>query len=267
MLLAKEKTVSTKIKHVDNVRDIGGIQGADGKHIVRGRLFRGGHLRDMDEKDSVIFRNDMGVGLIVDLRSPSELEEKPDVVPEGVEYIYLPSLTNEQNPSINRHNRTSELKRIMKVEGGAIGHLSSLYRTMITQDMAKKSHRELLLKLLEEDEGVYWHCTQGKDRTGVASAVIMMALGVSDEDIIKDYLNEKRSLKVRNWFLTMLVGIVLLNMKAKTSLSALMNAKRQCMEAALDEVKKVYGNADNYLREGLGISDEQVRRLRELYLE
>lgn len=256
-----------RIKHVLNVRDIGGVPGAEGRHVAGGRLFRGGHLRDIDEKDAHVIRDEMGVKLIIDLRSPSELEEKPDVVPEGVGYIYLPSLTNEQNPSINRKTRRAELNRIMKVPGGAIGHLCGLYRTMITQDLAKKSHRELLLNLLKCDDGVYyWHCTQGKDRTGVATAVVLMALGVSDEDIIKEYLNEKRSLKIRNWFLTTLVGIVLFNMKAKTNLSALMNAKRPCIEAALDEVKQVFGSADNYLREGLELTDEQISGLREKYL-
>ena len=256
----------TLLKHVANVRDLGGIVGAGGKHVVKGRLYRGGHLRDMDENDSKAFRDELGIRHIIDLRSPSELEEKPDIVPEGVDYVYLPSLTNEQNPSINRHNRNAELSRIMKVEGGAIGHLSSLYRTMITQEMAIKSHREVLLKLLENKGGFYWHCTQGKDRTGVTSAVVLMALGVSDEDIINDYLNEARSLKIRNWFLTTLVGVIKFNMKAKSSLSALMNAKRPCMEAALDEVKQVYGNADNYIRDGIGISEEQIKSLREIYL-
>jgi len=259
--------VGTKIKHVLNVRDIGGLPGADGRNVVTGRLFRGGHLRDIDEKDARVIRDEMGVKLIIDLRSPSELEEKPDAVPEGVEYIYLPSLTNEQNPSINRKTRRSELTRIMKVPGGAVGHLCSLYRTMITQDLAKKSHREVLLNLLKDSDGVfYWHCTQGKDRTGVTTAVVLMALGVSDEDIIKEYLNENRSLKIRNWFLTTLVGIVMFNMKAKTNLSALMNAKQPCIEAALDEVKRVFGSADNYLREGLGLTDEQIAGLREIYL-
>lgn len=263
----KGDPVNVKIKHVANVRDIGGLEGAGGKHVVTGRLFRGGHLRDMKEKDAEIFKDRIGVSLIIDLRSPSELNEKPDVVPKGVDYIYLPSLTNEQNPSINRHNRRSELKRIMKAEGGAIGHLSRLYRTMITQEMAKQSHRGLLLNLICDSDGVfYWHCTQGKDRTGVSTAVVLMALGVSDKDIIEEYLSEKRSLKIKNWFLTTLVGIVMLNMKAKKNLSTLMNAKRPCIEAALDEVRRVYGDADSYLKEGLGMTDEQITCLRERYL-
>lgn len=260
--------MSCRIKHIANMRDLGGTPAADGKHVVYGRLFRGGHLSALEEEDCSRLREKLGIRVIADLRSSSELEEKPDVIPKGVDYIYIPSLTNEQNPSINRHNRTAELKRIMKKNGGAVGHLNDIYRLLITQDMARESHRTLLLKMLETSQGgVYWHCTQGKDRTGVAAAVILMALGANRDNIVAEYLNERRSLKVRNWFLTSLVGVILLNMKAKKNLSVLMNAKRPCMEAALDETIRVYGSFDRYIRDGLGLTDEQIAKLRGMYLE
>lgn len=256
-----------KVKHVANMRDLGGIPVADGRHVVSGKLYRGGHLGKISEREAMRLKNEFGFGLIVDLRSPSELQEKPDFVPEGVDYIHLPSLTNEQNPAINRRNRLSELKRIMKKEGGAVGHLSDIYRLLVTQQMSIDSHRELLKRMLEcEDEAIYWHCTQGKDRTGVAAAVILMALGANRDEIVGEYLNERRTLKVRNGFLTTLVGVILFNMKARTNLSALMNAKRPCMEAALDEVEKLYGSYEEFIRTGLGITDEQIARLREKYL-
>lgn len=257
-----------KIKNVANMRDLGGIPVSDGKRVVPGRLIRGGHLSKVRDKDIHRIATDLGIARVIDLRSQSEHDERPDKLPDSVEYTYLPSLTNEQNPAITRKNRSKELKKIMSYEGGAVGHLSRLYRVLITQEMAILSHRGLLLSLLDTKEGaVYWHCTQGKDRTGVASAVILMALGASKEEILKDYLNEATSLKVKNAFLTTLVGIVMFNMRAKTNLSALMNAKYLCMEAALDEVEKKYGTMINYIKSGLGMTDEQIFELRKMYLE
>lgn len=258
---------NNKFKRIANMRDLGGLPAADGKVVAYGRLIRGGHLHKIKKKDADRFRELLGVEHIIDLRSPSELDEKPDVVPQGVKYSYFPSLTNEQNPSINKHNRTSELKRIMKTEGGAIKYLSDIYRLLISQELSLTSHRNVLMALLEQKEGaIYWHCTQGKDRTGVAAAVILMALGVSREDILNEYVNEKRSLIVKNSFITSLVGVILFSKKAKTSLSVLMNAKRPCMEAAFDEMDKLYGSAENYLREGIGITEEQIAQLRSMYL-
>lgn len=257
----------TSVKHIANMRDLGGLPAADGRVVASGRLVRGGHLHKIKNKDAESLREILGVAHIIDLRSPSELEEKPDVVPVGVKYSYFPSLTNEQNPSINKHNRTSELKRIMNTEGGALAYLSEIYRLLISQEMSIESHRNVLLALLEQEEGaVYWHCTQGKDRTGVAAAVILMALGVSREDIINEYTNEKRSLIFRNNILTTLVGIVLFNHKAKTSLSVLMNAKRPCIEAAFEEMDRIYGSGEKYIEEALGITEEQIARLRNMYL-
>lgn len=255
------------VKHIANMRDLGGIPAADGKVVAYGRLVRGGHLHKLKAKDITGLKETLGVAHIIDLRSPSELDEKPDKVPEGVKYSYFPSLTNEQNPSINKHNRTSELKRIMKTEGGAMAYLSNIYRLLISQELSIESHRNVLHALLEQEEGaIYWHCTQGKDRTGVAAAVILMALGVSREDIMKEYTNEKRSLIVRNNILTTLVGIVMFNKKAKTSLSVLMNAKPPCLEAAFEEMDRIYGGEERYIREVLGITDDQIAKLRSMYL-
>lgn len=257
----------TNVKHIANMRDLGGLPAADGKVVAYGRLVRGGHLHKLKAKDAKVLKEKLGVAHIIDLRSTSELEEKPDIIPEGIKYSYFPSLTNEQNPSINKHNRTSELKRIMKTEGGALKYLSDIYRLLISQELSITSHRNVLMTLLEQEEGaIYWHCTQGKDRTGVAAAVILMTLGVNREDILNEYTNEKRSLIFRNSILTTLVGIVLFNRKAKTSLSVLMNAKRPCMEAAFDEMDRIYGSADNYIRNGLGITEEQIEKLRSMYL-
>ena len=257
-----------KVGKIANMRDLGGIPAADGRLISHGKLIRGGHLNKVRKKDIGKLSSMLGFSLVVDLRTPSELEDKPDKIPNDLEYAYLPSLTDEQNPAINRKNRTSELKRIMKHEGGAVEHLADIYRLLITQELSRTSHRNLLLKLIgNEDGAVYFHCTQGKDRTGVAAAVILMALGASREEIMKDYLNEKKSLKIKNGFITSLVGIVMLNMKAKANLSALMNAKQRCMEAALEELERVYGTMDNYICQGLGITQEQVLVLREKYLE
>ena len=255
------------VKHIANMRDLGGLPAADGRTVAYGRLLRGGHLHKVKAKEAETFREMLGIAHIIDLRSPSELEEKPDVVPTGVKYSYFPSLTNEQNPSINKHNRTSELKRIMRTEGGAIAYLSDIYRLLISQELSIESHRNVLLALLNQEDGaIYWHCTQGKDRTGIAAAVILMALGVEREDIIKEYTNEKRSLIVKNGFITTLVGLVLFSRKAKASLSVLMNAKRPCIEAAFEEMDRIYGNGERYIKEALGITDEQIIKLRDMYL-
>ncbi|MBQ0043006.1 MAG: tyrosine-protein phosphatase [Lachnospiraceae bacterium] len=256
-----------KIRRIANVRDLGGITCADGKTVVYGRLLRGGYLNKIKPSDAAKFKNDWKVSGVIDLRSQSEVTEKKDIIPDGVKYMFYPSLSDEQNPSINKINRKGILRKITALKGGAIEHLSVNYRAMISQEMSREAHRNMLNYLAEDNEGAcFFHCTQGKDRTGVASAIILMALGAGEESIVGDYLNETLWLRVKNRILCFLAGIGMRSMKCGKNLHALMNAKEPCLRAALDEMKKLYGDADNYLREGIGISDEKIKRLREIYL-
>ena len=106
-----------------NFRDLGNLPAADGRKIKKGKLYRSGHLYKISEDTAKFLHEQKGLRTIIDLRSPSELAEHKDVVDAGVNYIHLPPLNDEQNPSINRENRKGVLIEIMAKEGGAKKHL------------------------------------------------------------------------------------------------------------------------------------------------
>ena len=154
-------------RKVKNFRDLGGIPAADGKRVCYGKLYRSGHLGKIKPQVAEKLRDRKGLRTVIDLRAPAELSHKRDIVPEGVDYLHIPPLTDEQNPAVTRHTGPSILKKIMKVEGGARTYLSDTYRTMISSEPSLEALREFFRILLEDDGAVLWHCTQGKDRTGV----------------------------------------------------------------------------------------------------
>ena len=137
-------------KKIKNFRDLGGIQGAHGKYIRPGMLYRSGHLAAIKPETVDMMRDEKGLRTVVDLRSPSELAEKSDVIPKNVKYYHIPPLNDEQNPSINRKNRLPILKRIMKKEGGAKKHLTDIYRTLVTSKASLEATAKFL-RLLAED--------------------------------------------------------------------------------------------------------------------
>ena len=254
-------------KKVKNFRDLGGIQTSDGKKIRYGMLYRSGHLCKISPEKAEYLREQKGIRTIVDLRSPSELAEKTDVVANGVRYIHLPPLNDEQNPSINRHNRRAVLKSIMAKEGGARRHLSDIYRLMVTQKESLEAFGEYLRLLSDEkNTGVLWHCTQGKDRTGIAAAVILMALGVDRKEIMRDYMRTNRSCAWVNFWIYIGVTIVTFSVYTAHSLNLLLSSQKCFMEAAFDEIDRVYGGTEEFLRAGIGLSDEEIQRLRTIYL-
>ena len=249
-----------------NFRDLGNLPAADGRKIKKGKLYRSGHLYKISEKTAELLRDRKGLRTIIDLRSPSELAEHKDVVAEGVNYIHLPPLNDEQNPSINRENRKGVLIEIMAKEGGAKKHLSDIYRLMITQKESLAAFREMLRLLSDEStNAVLWHCTQGKDRTGVAAAIVLMTLGVDRKVIMRDYMRTNRSCRFINSLIFLGVTIVF-NIRAAFALDHLLSARKFFLEAAFDEIDTVYGGTDAFLKNGLGLTDEDILRLREIYL-
>jgi protein-tyrosine phosphatase len=250
-----------------NFRDLGNLPAADGKKVRKGKLYRSGHLCKISENTAKFLHEQKGLKTLIDLRSPSELAEKRDVVDAGVRYIHLPPLNDEQNPSINRANRKGVLMEIMAKEGGAKKHLSDIYRLMITQKESLEAFREMLRLLSEEENGAFlWHCTQGKDRTGIASAIVLMALGVDRENIMRDYMRTNRSCFFINALIFIGVCIVTLSVHTARSLDHLLSARKFFLEAAFDEIDRVYGGTDAFLQSGLGLSHDDIIHLRKLYL-
>lgn len=255
-----------KIKHLAAFRDLGGIPTADGRRIRCGMLFRSGHHGKMSRAEAEIMTNLFGVTDIIDLRSPSELLHKPDVISGSVTSRHLPSLTDEENPAISRKNGNSELRRLMAKEGGVFRHLCDTYRTLAVSPLAIESHREVLRTLLESRGGVIWHCTQGKDRTGVATAVILSALGVERDVIRRDYLLYNAGAKIKNFFIYLAMTLLFPGTRRAKSLNYLLSANEAFIDAFFDQVDKSFGSMESYLKNALSFSDEMHDRLCLKYL-
>ena len=253
-------------RKVKNFRDLGGIPAADGKSVCYGKLYRSGHLGKIKPEVAEKLRDKKGLRTVVDLRAPAELSHKRDIVPEGVDYLHIPPLTDEQNPAVTRHTGPSILKKIMQVEGGARTYLADTYRTMISSEPSLEAMREFFDVLLEDDGAVLWHCTQGKDRTGVAAAAILLALGVDRDEIMRDYMRTNRTCFFKNFWIFIGVVLVTFSVKKARNLNLLLSSRRSFLDAAFDESDKFWGGTEGFLTNGLKLSDEDIRELREIYL-
>ena len=154
----------------------------------------------------------------------------------------------------------------MKVEGGARTYLSDTYRTMISSEPSLEALREFFDVLLEDDGAVLWHCTQGKDRTGVVAAAILLALGVDRDAIMRDYMKTNRSCRFKNFWIYLGVILVTFSVRKAHNLNLLLSSRRDFMRAAFDEIDRVWGGTEGFLRNGLQLSDDEIFRLREAYL-
>lgn len=162
-------------KHISNFRDVGGYPTADKKMIRYGKLYRSSIFSDASPEDVALFQS-LQINGIVDLRSPRELEREPDVFRPLVDH-YLPiNLSNAQSAG-----RSAELAKTATDDF----FMAIRYLEYIDNKEAISQFFRFLLD--HQEENIVYHCSAGKDRTGVLTYLLLGLHGVALEDIIADY--------------------------------------------------------------------------------
>lgn len=254
---------------VPNLRDLGGMEGADGKRIRSGCLLRSEQLYRASESD-VALLTALPLRRIVDFRNPKEAAEKPDPVICGSEYLHLSIIDDstllswEKNKSEQGRQQIEAAKN--DPDAGARG-MCELYRNFVRMPYSRSQYTRFLQSILATEDGaVLWHCTLGKDRCGWGSALVQAVLGVSKEAILEDYLYTNVCLKDE------IAGMMemLRKLTKETNLgnagSALVEAREEYLLAAWDEAEKLYGSMDAFLEQGLGVDASMRDKLRARYL-
>ena len=122
--------------------------------------------------------------------------------------------------------------------------------------------------IIQSESPVLWHCTAGKDRAGIGAVIVEEILGVSKEDIISDYLSTNEFIKNDVRFMTDLfkkkAGIT--DARVDESLGLMLGAEKEYIDSFYQAVKDSYGSMDGYIRDGLAVSDEDIRIMKNKYL-
>lgn len=158
---------------IKNIRDLGGIKAHNGKTVRNGCLIRSGDLHNATPADLE------GVSEIIDFRTNLEEEKMPDIIPNGKTYRRIP-IFNESAAGITREGSISEVPDMKK-----------LYRAMLTEESYRLQLQEIMRVIFNHDYtkgALLWHCTAGKDRCGIVTALVLTVLGVDRDSIMKDYL-------------------------------------------------------------------------------
>ena len=265
---------SIALSHVENVRDLGGIPTTDGRVVRPGLLFRGANLAKAKGRDLAALR-DLGIGTVVDFRTPLELKGRVDRELEGARMVSHPVYIIEQDSddmkeaaSHMRDKKQFNVKKLIVV--GAFHRkvkevAGKIYPNLLNNHSCQKAFGDFLRMVLECDRPVFFHCTQGKDRVGVASALILSALGVSREEIIKDfeltnefYSDMIRKIKRRIRFL----GGKEEEMKV---VDELIGGSVENFRRALEDIDRRFGDIQSYIVKVLGFGRDEIERLREKY--
>lgn len=251
------------LEGADNARDLGGLPAAGGARIRRKRLLRSNHLARLTERDIEVLRKEYRLARIIDLRTDGEIKEAGDVSISGVEQIHIPIFT-EQMIGIT-HEKSAD--RTMADALSDMPGMEDMYRMMVNNPFSCAQFGKVLKAVSETPDGaVLWHCTEGKDRCGLVSALLELCLGVDLETVYEDYLltNEasaKRSEAMRGRVLERTGDV-----KAADRAASLFLAKREYLAAAIHEMIQTSGSAAYFLKEHIGITAAEKEALREKFL-
>jgi protein-tyrosine phosphatase len=236
-----------------NFRDLGGYSASEGRRTRWGRLFRADNLAGLTDADLVRLEA-LGLRTLIDFRLPTERQMSPDRLPLGsfirkVELGFVPAGTIEMLALVKTGAITApDLERRVTAQYRlfCVDHVEEYRQTFaIAQDT---SSYPLLL-----------HCTSGKDRTGFAAALLLLAVGAPRETVLEDY--DLTNLYRRA------VPQLLGPKTPEEIVTLLLSAQPKYLEAALDEIDRVYGSFNDYLDSALGVDDAGRRRLVEMLTE
>lgn len=244
-----------------NFRDIGGIRTIDGKQVRWGKIYRSGKFEKLRSQEFEAMKT-LGITTVVDLRTPGEVDHEPDNIPanQGINWIHIPvsGITDEELEQTKK-----EIRKLDPVEFDGAGKMETVMNRFAlqgTQDFAK------VFRLLLDDKNnsLVYHCTAGKDRTGLLTALILAALGVSEEVIMQEYLlsNYYRYDKIER---NARLGAHIMGIETQSS-RAIMDVRPNYLNASFMAIKSNYGSIEEYLVKGIGLSKQELQQLKRMYL-
>lgn len=174
------------LQGVRNVRDLGGIPTLGGRSVRPGLFFRGAAPYGATLSDKQLLFDDLGISCVIDLRCGWEREAHPYEVPTNIEYQHIPFYDLEK-VGIEYTEPAAGTKVVGRdVACDPLRFYRSLANPLTTAQI--RSALDCALEHASNAQPVFFHCSGGKDRAGVLSALILHVLGADPETIMDDYL-------------------------------------------------------------------------------
>jgi protein-tyrosine phosphatase len=242
-----------------NFRDLGGYPTIDRRHTRWNALFRSGTTHTILPEDLPQLSK-YGIRFVYDLRSATERSAHPSGFCNlgDIRYGYF-----EHNVILGDVARTLHQSASTPEESRA--GMISAYRKMPL--LFRDAFRALFRHLEDGDLPLVFNCAAGKDRTGVAAALVLSALGVPRDVVLDDYLLTERCYDQSCEILIQGKAPNLFAAASRNSWEPIMRADPAYLNAMFEELALNYGSVDQYLREELGISEASYSRLRSNLLE
>ena len=246
-----------------NFRELGGYEADEGKHVKWGQIWRGIPTCKLTGEADRAKLDALGLRLILDLRSVEEAKKEPDYVPDGARLVQICGLCAEDGHEIAF--APGDIDRLMASAPEGYDVPRVMYRRMLT---GNKAFKELFRALEAGETPILFHCSAGKDRTGVAAMLILLALGASDETICADFAqtNVCRRAEIEA-VMQEHADEIAADPSCRNHYYRMAGVEPELAPFVLDTIRSQFGSAENYLEAEYGLTPARLMRLRRMYLE
>ena len=229
-----------------NFRDLGGYKTASGKTARWRKVFRSEEMNSLTPSD-LEYLNNIPLRTVVDFRSEKENCESPDKRPASVTNSYELTI----NPGI--HSSFSDISMLTAEKGEEF--MKEIYRSFVTETEIIDRYKFFFSLLQDESKlPLLFHCTAGKDRTGMGAALFLASLGVDEDTIFEDYMLSNNQLEDK--YKSLIDSI--------PQLKALLEVRHQYLQEGFEQIKKDHISVENYILNILGVNTDLMK---EMYLE
>lgn len=266
------------VNGIINARDLGGYIMQDGRRLRDGMLLRSAHLADATDED-LQYLSSIPIAKVIDFRKDIEMNGKTDRMVPGAEYIRLEidasgkivSQATEDEKRLFTGNKQFDVKKFMVMAAFnpmAQKIAQQMYPNLTNDPECRKQFKQFFRLILDTANGaILYHCTQGKDRTGFASALILAALGAGRDTIVADFdaTNRVYEEDVRQCC----QNVRLMGGKENeiATVKSFLGANTDNFIKALESIDREFGTIEAYLKGPIGLTEQDILTLRERYLE
>ena len=260
--MTEELSKQISFSKMTNFRELGGFTSSDGRHIKHNIFFRSPKLCNLETPEDFEKFKNYGIKVIFDFRSISERKRAPDPEFEGIKHYNISALYKKDGTEMDfdfqdivllSTQQLTDLRDVLEEGYEVIGFNNPAYKQMFKE-------------IVDGNVPILFHCSAGKDRTGIAAALILALFGVKREDITYDYLQTNvyisKDIERRRKIMP-----ESLPPEGQELVLALTGVSQKSLDLTLNSILAKYQTFENYFEKEYGITAEIRKELMDRYLE